>query len=200
MKAPKISVIICSYNREDHIINAIGSLYRQTIPRSDYEVLVIDNNSKDNTAQVVHAWQEAHKDLDLFFTVETRQGASWARNTGAREAKSPLLVFMDDDAVAEPDFLERILHFFEQHPEADGLGGRIIPRYIPAEPKWMSHYLSALVGNFDYAQTVTEFKPNKYPLESNMAITKQSFDEIGGFNIALRISELSNLMLLIKIC
>ena len=49
----------------------------------------------------------------------------------------------------------------------------------------MSHYVSALVGNFDYAPTVTEFKPNKYPLESNMAVTKQAFDEIGGFDVAL---------------
>ena len=185
MKAPKISVIICSYNREDHIINAIGSLYRQTIPRGDYEVLVIDNNSKDNTAQVVHAWQEAHKDLDLFFTVETRQGASWARNTGAREAKSPLLVFMDDDAVEEPDFLERILLFFDQHPEADGLGGRIIPRYIPEKPKWMSHHVSSLVGNFDYSQEVKIFDDGRYPLESNMVVRKADFELIQGFNTEL---------------
>ena len=49
----------------------------------------------------------------------------------------------------------------------------------------MSHYVSALVGNFDYAPTVTEFSSNKYPLESNMAITKKAFNEIGGFNMAL---------------
>lgn len=185
MKVPKISVIICSYNRQDYIINAIDSLYNQTIPRSDYEVLVIDNNSRDNTVQVVQAYQEMHKDLNFFFTVETMQGASWARNTGAREAHSPWLVFMDDDAIAEPDFLERILLFFSTHPEADGLGGRIIPRYIPAKPKWISHHVASLVGNFDYSKEVKIFDDGRYPLESNMVVSKKDFELIQGFNTEL---------------
>jgi len=92
---------------------------------------------------------------------------------------------MDDDAIAEKDFLKNTWQFHSTNPGIHGFGGRIIPRYIPAEPVWMSHYVSALVGNFDYAPVVTEFKPNKYPLESNMAITKKAFDEIGGFNRAL---------------
>src|SRR5687768_4810670 len=109
MQHIKISVVICSYNRQDYIIQAIDSLYHQTIPRGDYEVIVVDNNSKDNTAQVCKEYIAAHTGYNIIFMTETRQGASWARNTGAKVAKGPLLVFMDDDAVAEKDFLERIL-------------------------------------------------------------------------------------------
>jgi glucosyl-dolichyl phosphate glucuronosyltransferase len=178
----KISVIICSYNRENYIIQAIDSLYHQTIARSEYEVIVVDNNSTDNTEQVCKTYIAAHPDYNIRYLTETQQGASFARNTGAAIATSPYLVFMDDDAKAEKDFLERILHFFETHPDAGAMGGRIIPLYVPAEPKWMSHFVSALVGNFHYSDQVEVFRNGKYPLESNMIVRKADFDAIGGFN------------------
>lgn len=185
MQAPKISVIICSYNRQDYIIQAIDSLYDQSVPRSDFEVIVVDNNSKDNTTAVVREYIDAHPDLNIQFMNEPEQGASWARNTGAKYVHSPLLVFMDDDAVAEKDFLKNILNFFEGHPDATGLGGRIIPRYIPEEPKWMSHHVASLVGNFDYSATTKIFDDDRYPLESNMVVQKEDFELINGFNTSL---------------
>lgn len=181
----KISVIICSYNRADYIINAIDSLYRQTLSKDAFEVFVVDNNSIDNTGERVQAYRTTHPRFHLHYLTESRQGASFARNTGAAFAQSPLLCFMDDDAVAEEDYLERIVSFFETHPDATGLGGRIIPWYIPEKPKWMSYHVSSMVGNFDYSKTVTEFKPGKYPLESNMIVRKKDFDAINGFNTAL---------------
>lgn len=182
---PDISVIICSYNRRDYIIQAIDSLYHQTLPRSRYEVIVVDNNSTDDTESLCRTYIAAHADYNIRYMNEPRQGASFARNTGAAVARSPLLAFMDDDAVAEKDFLERIVLFFDTHPDATGMGGRIIPAYEPAEPKWMSHYVSSLVGNFEYSKTVTLFRPGKYPLESNMIVRKEAFDAVGGFNTLL---------------
>ncbi len=180
-----ISVVICSYNRADYIIDAVESLYRQTLSKDLFEVFVVDNNSIDNTGELVQEYIRLHPDYRLHYLTESRQGASYARNTGASFVQSPLLCFMDDDAVAEPDYLEKIMAFFEQHEDAAGLGGRIIPRYIPAEPKWMSHFVSSLVGNFDYSPELTPFKEGKYPLESNMIVRKEDFDNIGGFNTAL---------------
>lgn len=182
---PIISVVICSYNRADYIINAIDSLYRQTLPKKDFEVFVVDNNSIDNTEDLVQAYIRDHDDFNIVYLTESNQGASFARNTGAAFSKGKYLCFMDDDAVAEIHYLERIVHFFENHPHAAGLGGRIIPRYIPEEPKWMSHFVSSLVGNFDYSPHLTPFAPGKYPLESNMVVLKEDFDAIGGFNTAL---------------
>lgn len=182
---PKISVVICSYNRALYIKDAMESLYNQTLGKDGYEVIVVDNNSKDNTAEICRQFINGHKDANFLYLTETKQGASFARNTGAALARSPLLCFMDDDAVADPDYLEKILVFFESHPDAGGLGGRIIPRYIPAEPKWMSRYVSSLVGHFHYSEQLSIFAANKYPLESNMIIRKADFDRINGFNTAL---------------
>lgn len=182
---PDISVVICSYNRADYIIGAVESLYHQTLDRSRFEVFVVDNNSIDNTGDLVQEYISSHHDFHLHYLTESQQGASFARNTGAGFSKGSLLCFMDDDAIAEKEYLERILKFFDQHPDAAGLGGRIIPKYIPAEPKWMSHFVSSLVGNFDYSPHPTVFKEGKYPLESNMIVRKQDFDAIGGFNTDL---------------
>lgn len=182
---PAISVVICTYNRAVYLPEALGSLYNQTISKEQFEVIVVNNNSTDNTEQVCKDFIANHADGLFYYTNETEQGASFARNTGALIAKGEFLCFMDDDAIAKSDYLAQILAFFNTHPDAGGLGGRIIPRYIPEEPKWMSHFVSSLVGNFDYSKEVCVFSPNKYPLESNMIIRKSDFDQVKGFNTAL---------------
>ena len=181
----KISVVICTYNRCVYIKDAMESLYNQTLPNDQYEVIIVNNNSTDNTEQVCQTFLTTHTLGHYLYMNELKQGASFARNTGAAHAGSPLLCFMDDDAIADKDYLEKIVNFFERYPDAGGLGGRIIPRYIPREPKWMSHYVSSLVGHFHYSDSISIFSANKYPLESNMIIRKADFDTIHGFNPAL---------------
>ncbi len=181
----QISVVICTYNRALYLSDALDSLYRQTLSKQCFEVIVANNNSTDQTEQLCKQYIATHSDMQVIYLNEKEQGASFARNTGAATARSPLLCFMDDDAIANDDYLSRIVRFFETHTHAAGLGGRIIPRYIPSEPGWMSRYVSSMVGNFDYAPQVSAFKPGKYPLESNMIVSKHLFDKIGGFNTAL---------------
>lgn len=180
-----LSVIICSYNREKYISGALHSLMAQTFRKEAFEVLVVDNNSTDGTESVCREIIAAHPQYNIRYITEKRQGASFARNTGAAQAEGTLLVFMDDDAVAEKDFLTNAAAFHQKQPQVAGFGGRIIPRYIPAEPGWMSHWVASLVGNFNYAHEVVEFSPGRYPLESNMVVTKDAFDSIGGFSTAL---------------
>jgi glucosyl-dolichyl phosphate glucuronosyltransferase len=180
-----ISVVICTYNRAAYITEAIHSLCNQTLGKAAFEVIVVNNNSTDDTEAVCREFMARNSGFNFHYYNEGRQGASFARNTGAAVAKAPLLCFMDDDAIANTVYLESIVNFFEQYKDADALGGRIIPKYIPAEPKWMSHYVSSLVGNFEYSKEVTVFKPGKYPLESNMIVKTEDFRKINGFNEAL---------------
>ena len=181
----QLSIVICSYNRASYISDALDSLYTQTAGLNAFEAIIVDNNSTDNTAEVFRQWSASHTNGSFTYITETNQGASFARNTGAAVAKGQWLCFMDDDAVATPNYVENILNHIETKPDAVGFGGRIIPKYIPAEPKWMSYYVSSLVGNFDYAPTACAFENGKYPLESNMIVRKDVYDAIGGFNTAL---------------
>lgn len=180
-----LSIIICSYNRASYISDALDSLYTQSSGLNVFEVFIVDNNSSDNTAEVYEQWRLKNTEGSFTYLTESKQGASFARNTGASNAMGKWLCFMDDDAVATPDYVKNIISHIETKPEAVGFGGRIIPKYIPAEPKWMSFYVSSLVGNFDYAPTACAFAPGKYPLESNMIVKKDIYDHIGGFNTSL---------------
>jgi glycosyltransferase involved in cell wall biosynthesis len=180
-----ISIIILSYNRANYIGEALDALYHQTAPLDQFEVLVIDNNSTDGTPEVFAQWRVSHPNGQFYYQTETKQGASYARNTGSTLAIGAWLCFIDDDAVSANNFVENIHRHIQAYPDRVGFGGRIIPRYIPSEPKWMSYYVSSMVGNFDYAPVACAFKDGKYPLESNMVVNKKIFDLIGGFNTML---------------
>jgi glycosyltransferase involved in cell wall biosynthesis len=180
-----LSIIICSYNRASYISDALTSLYGQSSGLDDFEVIIVDNNSTDNTKEVYAQWRHTNTNGQFTFISEMQQGASFARNTGAAIAKGEWVCFMDDDAVATTDYVKNIIKHIQDQPFIVGFGGRIIPKYIPAEPKWMSYYVSSLVGNFDYAPTACAFENGKYPLESNMIVKKSVYDQIGGFNVNL---------------
>jgi glycosyltransferase involved in cell wall biosynthesis len=180
-----LSIVICSYNRASYITGALDSLYTGNANLNDFEVVFVDNNSTDNSLQIANEWRAAHPLGNFIITSETKQGASYARNTGAKLATGKWLCFMDDDAVAFPDFVQNILKHIHHYPDRVGFGGRIIPKYIPHKPSWMSYYVSSMVGHFHYSETYTAFKNGKYPLESNMIIRKDIYDQVGGFNEAL---------------
>ena len=109
-----ISVIISSYNRADYIINAIDSLYNQTVDKNGYEIIVVDNNSTDNTEELCRNYIASHGDANIHFLKETSQGSSYSRNAGAHAAKGDLFTFIDDDAVAFPDFFSFLLSLCRQ--------------------------------------------------------------------------------------
>lgn len=180
-----LSIVICSYNRASYISGALDSLYHQSAGLDNFEAIIVDNNSTDNTAQVFKQWRSSHANGSFTYLTESKQGASFARNTGAKGAKGQWLCFMDDDAIANSNYVENIIKHIKTKPEAIGFGGRIIPKYIPSAPEWMSYYVSSLVGNFDYAPTACAFENGKYPLESNMIVKKDIYDSIGGFNTQL---------------
>lgn len=180
-----LSIIICSYNRANYIEAALDSLYYQSAHAENFEVIIVDNNSSDNTHEIYSKWRAAHPNGNFQYITENKQGASFARNKGAAIAKGSWVCFMDDDAIAISNYVENIIKHIDTKPNAVGFGGRIIPKYIPAEPKWMSYYVSSLVGNFDYSPTACAFENGKYPLESNMIVRKDIYDQIGGFNSEL---------------
>ena len=102
----QLSIIICSYNRASYIREALSALYNQTAPLEQFEVFVVDNNSTDETPEVFKAWRAKHPNGQFNYITETSQGASYARNTGAKLAKGEWLCFIDDDAIAFPDFVD----------------------------------------------------------------------------------------------
>jgi glycosyltransferase involved in cell wall biosynthesis len=103
----KISIIIPAWNEEGHIATAISALKKQNFPREDFEIIVVDNNSSDNTRDVAQA---AGADLVL---QEKEQGTNMARNCGLRSATGEILAFLDADCEPPTDWLSHIVKNFE---------------------------------------------------------------------------------------
>ncbi len=150
-KEPAISVVICTYNRDKFIGESLNCLAKQDLSPDAFEIIVVDNNSTDNTASIVKKFIEAHPGLNIRYVLEPNKGLSFARNRGIQEAKAPIITYIDDDAEATRSFLQSIVSFMQTDQTIAGIGGKVIPKYSESdEPKWMSKYLNGFVGLMDY--------------------------------------------------
>ena len=178
----KLSVIICTYNRDDHIVKTLDSLYNQSALKTNYEVIIVDNNSKDKTSVICKEYIDNHAELKIRYFLETNQGLSFARNRGIKETNYEIISFIDDDAISTNDYVENLLKSFKTNKKAISVGGKVIPIYPKGkEPTWMSKYLWSIAAKVDQGNLTHEFK-NKYPVGCNMAFNKEIFDKYGLFN------------------
>ncbi len=186
-KKPSVSFIICTYNRASYLEDTLSSLLEFSNPDFAYEFVVIDNNSKDHTAQVVKGYREVavSKGTELNFFKETKQGLSHARNRGIREANAECLVFFDDDIRATKSLIPSWCTFFKQHPEALAAGGKIHIQFDAPRPEWMSYFLLPLLGHHDLGNRQKKYPPNKYPFGGNMGFRESVFEKTGLFNTDL---------------
>lgn len=154
-KPPRFSVILCTYNRRDLVLSTLASLRRQTLPYAQFEVIVVDNGSTDGTLNTVRAYvsagmQEQKKTDDTWRVqclAEPRSGLAHARNTGLHTAAGDIAVFLDDDALADPHFLEQLMQAYDQ-TGADAIGGRVEIRWEAPRPHWVSEDLLEQLGYF----------------------------------------------------
>jgi glucosyl-dolichyl phosphate glucuronosyltransferase len=142
MKPQKISVIICTYNRKAYLKKCLDSLKKQTT-KYNYEVIVIDNNSKENTRRIVHSYKKYNR---ISYFLEKRQGLSQARNLGIKKSSGEIIAFMDDDAIAENNWLEKILISFEKDKRIGAVGGKIIPIFETNKPRWLDKRIEFLIS------------------------------------------------------
>jgi len=178
---PKISVVVCTYNRSELLGEALQSLAEQTLDTVLFEVLVINNNSTDDTQELAEEFAASHGIFRVF--IETAQGLSHARNRGWKEALGEYVAYIDDDAKAAPDWCENILRAFETvKPKPTAVGGEILPWYEDDPPDWFTDdfeirtcgpdagYLQPPWGKFGF-------------YGSNMAIPRDVLEALGGFSV-----------------
>jgi len=110
---PRISAIIITHNRVEYLIKAIQSLLHQSLPKDQYEIIVVDNCSTDHTRETVEKLSANNK---VRYVFEPELGSSKSRNTGLQHARGTYVAFLDDDVITCPDWLEKILHVFEPTP------------------------------------------------------------------------------------
>lgn len=176
----KITVILCTYNRCRSLEKALHSVAVSTLPESmQWEVLVVDNNSCDQTRAVVEDFCHRYPSR-IRYLFEPRPGKSNALNTGIREAQGDVLAFMDDDVTVGPTWLQNLTANLHNREWA-GTGGRTLPEPSFLPPRWLSleEWTLATLGCFDRGLDV--FELTEPPCGNNAAFQKEMFEKHGGF-------------------
>ncbi len=183
----KVSVIICTYNREAYLPECLEHLKQQTASPSDFDIVLVNNNSSDSTEEICKDFQNQNPDLNVVYALESNPGLSYARNCGIATATGQVVCFIDDDGFAVPEYVETLINFSSDsnYNEYVAFGGKVIPRYnLGKDPKWLSSYLEGLVSKVDMGEEIMPFV-KKYPVGCNMAFRSEFFVEHGGFNTDL---------------
>ncbi len=180
-----VSVIICTYNRASILATVLEDLRLQVVDGTDWEVLVIDNNSSDHTRQIVEAFIP-RSPVPTRYILESRQGKSFALNTGIAASAGDVLAFTDDDVRVDQNWVTAIATAFAQ-TQCDLAVGRIRPIWPGARPAWYvtsgPYSIMAIAGGFDLGEQI--IPTNRPPFGANMAVRRTMIEQHGGFRADL---------------
>ena len=183
-----VTVILCTYNRCRSLAKALASTAALRVPESvEWEVLVVDNNSRDQTCEVVKEFANRYPGR-FRYLFEPQAGKSYALNSGIREARGTVLAFMDDDVTVEPSWLANLTATLH-NGESAGAGGRILPEKKFSPPRWLplegprGRYALAPLALFDVGEEAGQLA--EPPFGTNMAFRKEIFKKHGGFRTDL---------------
>jgi glycosyltransferase involved in cell wall biosynthesis len=184
---PDISVIICTYNRCDLLKKAIESLLSQDCGGLRYELLIVDNHSSDATRQICETFV-TRQEVPVRYLFEPEQGVSFARNTGIREAKAPILAFSDDDVCVRRDWLAAIKRAFDEHKEIVGVGGKVLPLWQEAAPLWLTrrHWMPLALQDYGDRPLLIGAEKPLCLITANLALRREVFERIGLFSPTLQ--------------
>lgn len=181
-----LSVIIPTRNRVLFLKDAIDSILEQTLSIKEFEILVIDNGSTDQTAEVVKEFIGRSNKIRYFFAPDP--GLHVGRHLGASEAQGDILVFVDDDIIATPGWLKAIKNAFND-PEVGLVGGKILPKWEGDIPDWINLFKSqteygwtiGYLSLLDFGDEIKEI-PSVFVYGCNFIIRKSALFECGGFH------------------
>jgi glycosyltransferase involved in cell wall biosynthesis len=181
----KFSFITCTYNRAKQLPQTLRAVCEQDFPANDYEIVVVDNNSTDNTAEICAEFGAKYSDKQFRYLKEERQGFSFALNRGIREAKGEFLIFADDDETVNPDHLTRLDAHLKRYPQAELGASPVVPVY-ETTPQWMSHFTQRLIGGyFHQGKEVKKLGFKNYPGTGHTIIKRELYQRFGYYNTEL---------------
>ena len=181
-----VTVILCTYNRAGSLATTLESLAASQLPESiTWEVLVVDNNSTDQTREVVEDFCRRCQGR-FRYLFEPNPGKSRALNAAIANARGKILAFVDDDVTVEPRWLQNLTA--ELHSgEWAGSAGRILPAQAFTPPPWLSwkEFGGVLCAHFDLGDQPRKLDIDHPPYGANMAFLKSAFERYGGFRLDL---------------
>lgn len=174
---PDFSVVICTYNGANKLPNVLQKLKAQIAVSCNWEVVIVDNNSQDNTAAVVRGLQtEWCLDVPLRYCFEPKQGLAFARRKAVQETQSPLIGFLDDDTWPEMDWVSAAFDFGQNHPEAGAYGSSIKGAFEISPPEGF-HRIACCLAIIDRGNEPFQYASGRgvLPAGAGMVVRRQAW-------------------------
>jgi glucosyl-dolichyl phosphate glucuronosyltransferase len=177
----KISAIICTRDRSTYLARCLKALSLQTLSSKQYEIIIVDNGSSDETGSIAGSFCAGH--ANWRYVREDRAGLAIARNTGIAISSAQIVAFTDDDAEPEPSWLQRIHGRFDEHADDVGIvGGDVIPVFEAERPAWLTDdLLRPLSAGLKWSVAPRFLRAGEWLVEVNAAYKKEVLLQIGGF-------------------
>jgi glucosyl-dolichyl phosphate glucuronosyltransferase len=180
------SIIICTYNRSASLIDTLENITRMAVPKGiEWEVLVVDNNSSDDTRRKIEDFiRKGHSNIIYLF--EGNQGKAHALNHAISKATGEVLAFTDDDALLDDDWLSLIIDTFNRY-NPDCVGGKVVPLWLAERPVWLKDNLLNVLAMLNYGDEMYEldWRTDQMLYGVNYALKKEFFINHGSFNTEL---------------
>ncbi len=182
-----VSIIIPTYNRAKDLNAALLSIQNNLISSADYEVIVVDNGSTDNTREICNAYTEAIPNFKYFY--DSEPGLLTGRHLGVEKATGTVLCFLDDDVELNPLYIYNLIAAFEDK-KINLATGPCLPKYEVYPPSWLNHLWTTTTGFgkwcgslslLDFGDEIKMIDPN-FVWGLNFNIRKEALIELGGFH------------------
>jgi glycosyltransferase involved in cell wall biosynthesis len=179
-----VSVVVPTFNRAAGLPVLLDRLLDQESGEVRYEVLMVDNHSTDQTRSIVQRAIASDTTGRLRYAFEPRQGVSYARNTGVELTFAPVILFLDDDCVPALDWVRSMKEAFDQHAEADCIGGRVRGIWRQPPPTWMQRAHTAPIATQDWPMIVHVSARSAWHclITANLGFRRHVFERVGGFS------------------
>jgi len=190
------SVVVPTYSNSATLKATIESLLAQQTSIS-YEIIIVDNNSTDDTALLVGRFAD-RVNPEVRYLLETTQGSSAARNAGVAAARGEIVAFTDDDCIPQPDWLESLAAVYAAYSSAWSMGGRIVLDLPTDSPAWFHltsprYDTTRFFAALDLGEGVVKLEIPQALWTANLSVRRRVFSEIGMFNTALGVTKSSRL-------
>lgn len=178
----QLTIAVCTYRRFDWLTKCLKMLEKQTLERDRFTLLVIDNSLTPTESEAFR--RALPEDFNGEYIITERAGLSYARNVALEKCETPYIAYIDDDALAAPDWAERVLDTFEKHHGGAGIvGGKITPLYEGAKPEWLAGDLLLYLAIPDWGNTELTLKrdADKWLVGASIAYDTKALRRAGGF-------------------
>ncbi|MFC1920735.1 glycosyltransferase [Chloroflexota bacterium] len=176
----RFSVIIPTFNRSEILRQAVEALCNQEEPGCAYEIVVADNDSTDNTREIVEELAR-QCNVPIRYVVEKQRGSAFARNAGFKVGMGEILGLIDDDVIVDSTWVKNIVKVYD-NPEVSCAGGKLTVKWINGSPpKWIEPFRGVL-GEIDLGDEPGEIPYPQTIVAGNFSIRKDILLKVGGYN------------------